>query len=249
MRLVFLRLVELLTLVLGILWESEVDGLSVLRTLPSRELLTVLVPLLGIVTGDFAPVRPTALLWLIELAEPPGFATVTRLWGPAGAVCLAAELVLVGLLLVESPIEGLREMAVMLDLDWSTRLDVIPVGRLPRMTLGERLTLGLVVCVGLVRLESLDTADEREDRAGVVTLLGALLVVADRRTVGVADRLTADRLVLLLLLILLLLAVLAAAVASANGISHNASATAAMAIWKLILYFSLNIRGLLSPTF
>lgn len=117
------------------------------------------------------------------------------------------------------------------------------------MTLGERLTLGLVVCVGLVRLESLDTADEREDRAGVVTLLEVLLVVADRRTVGVADRLTADRLVLLLLLLLLLLAVLAAAVASANGISHNASATAAMAIWNLILYFSLSIRGLLSPTF
>jgi len=110
------------------------------------------------------------------------------------------------------------------------------------MTLGERLTLGLVVCVGLVRLESLDTADEREDRAGVVTLLGALLVVADRRTVGAA-------VVLLLLLLLLLLAVLVAAVASANGISHNASATAAMAIWNLILYFSLSIRGLLSPTF
>lgn len=113
------------------------------------------------------------------------------------------------------------------------------------MTLGERLTLGLVVREGIVRLGSLDTADEREDRVGVVTLLGALLVVADRRTVGVADRLTADRLVLLLLL-LLLLAVLAAAVASANGISHNASATVAMAIWNLILYFSLNIRGLLS---
>jgi len=118
------------------------------------------------------------------------------------------------------------------------------------MTLGERLTLGLVVREGLVRLGSLDTADEREDRAGVVTLLGVLLVVADRRTVGVADRLTADRLaLLLLLLLLLLLAVLVAAVASANGISHNASATAAMAIWNLILYFSLNIRGLLSPTF
>lgn len=114
------------------------------------------------------------------------------------------------------------------------------------MTLGERLTLGLVVCVGLVRLESLDTADEREDRAGVVTLLGVLLVVADRRTVGVADRLAADRLPLLLLALSLLLAVLLAALASAGGISHNASATAATAIWKLILYLALNIRGLLS---